>query len=229
MIRTNYDPLIQPARNTLGRPFLPSVANAACADSILDPGRSPGEENGNLIQYSCLGNTTTDEPDGLQSMSLTQVNNNKHIQLSFRVCLAFLQCVAPGSTIKEQRSVSVENVLETAQLQGNVGSSCTKMIRREKWRVELQIRSVAQSSPTLCDPMNRSTPGLLVHHQLLEFTQTHNCCIFTSNADPNLLELLSGSVMKLQFCASSESCFLLVTIVCNVIKILKYSLHISMP
>jgi len=36
-----------------------------------------------------------------------------------------------------------------------------------------QIRSVAQSYPTLCDPMNRSTPGLLVHHQLPEFTQTH--------------------------------------------------------
>ena len=33
--------------------------------------------------------------------------------------------------------------------------------------------SVAQSCPTLCDPMNRSTPGLPVHHQLLEFTQTH--------------------------------------------------------
>ena len=36
-----------------------------------------------------------------------------------------------------------------------------------------QIRSVTQSCPTLCDPMNRSTPGLLVHHQLPEFTQTH--------------------------------------------------------
>ena len=36
-----------------------------------------------------------------------------------------------------------------------------------------QIRSVAQSCPTLCDPMNRSTPGLSVHHQLPEFTQTH--------------------------------------------------------
>ena len=36
-----------------------------------------------------------------------------------------------------------------------------------------QIRSVAQSCPTLCNPMNRSTPGLPVHHQLLEFTQTH--------------------------------------------------------
>ena len=36
-----------------------------------------------------------------------------------------------------------------------------------------QIRSVAQSCLTLCDPMNLSTPGLPVHHQLLEFTQTH--------------------------------------------------------
>ena len=36
-----------------------------------------------------------------------------------------------------------------------------------------QIRSVAQSCPTLCDPMNCSTPGLRVHHQLPEFTQTH--------------------------------------------------------
>ena len=36
-----------------------------------------------------------------------------------------------------------------------------------------QITSVAQLCPTLCDPMNRSTPGLPVHHQLPEFTQTH--------------------------------------------------------
>ena len=37
----------------------------------------------------------------------------------------------------------------------------------------VQFSSVAQSCPTLCDPMNRSTPGLPVHHQLPEFTQTH--------------------------------------------------------
>jgi len=36
-----------------------------------------------------------------------------------------------------------------------------------------QFSSVAQSCPTLCDPMSRSTPGLPVHHQLPEFTQTH--------------------------------------------------------
>ena len=35
------------------------------------------------------------------------------------------------------------------------------------------VSSVAQSCPTLCDPMNCSTPGLPVHHQLPEFTQTH--------------------------------------------------------
>ena len=38
---------------------------------------------------------------------------------------------------------------------------------------EDEFSSVAQSCPTLCDPMNRSTPGLPVHHQLLEFTQTY--------------------------------------------------------
>ena len=37
----------------------------------------------------------------------------------------------------------------------------------------VQFSSVAQSCPTLCDPMNRSMPGLPVHHHLLEFTQTH--------------------------------------------------------
>ena len=36
-----------------------------------------------------------------------------------------------------------------------------------------QIRSVAQSCPTLCHPMNRSMSGLPVHHQLPESTQTH--------------------------------------------------------
>ena len=47
----------------------------------------------------------------------------------------------------------------------------------EVWEVinfsSVQFISVAQSCPTLCDPMNHSTPGLPVHHQLLEFTQTH--------------------------------------------------------
>ena len=41
----------------------------------------------------------------------------------------------------------------------------------------VQFSSVAQSCPTLCDPMNRSTPGLPVHHQVQESTQTHVHCV----------------------------------------------------
>ena len=40
------------------------------------------------------------------------------------------------------------------------------------YTMEHSVHSV-QSCPTPCDPMNRSTPGLPVHHQLPEFTQTH--------------------------------------------------------
>ena len=40
-----------------------------------------------------------------------------------------------------------------------------------------QLSSVAQSCPTLCDPMDCSTPGLPVHHQLPKFTQTHICWV----------------------------------------------------
>ena len=46
------------------------------------------------------------------------------------------------------------------------------MDRGAWWATLHQIRSVAQSCLTLCDPMNRSTPGHPVHHQLPEFTQT---------------------------------------------------------
>ena len=41
------------------------------------------------------------------------------------------------------------------------------------WIVYTKFSSVTQSCPTLCDSMNHRTPGLPVHHQLPEFTQTH--------------------------------------------------------
>ena len=41
------------------------------------------------------------------------------------------------------------------------------------WLGSVQFSSVTQSCPSLCNPMNHSTPGLSVHHHLLEFTQTH--------------------------------------------------------
>ena len=51
----------------------------------------------------------------------------------------------------------------------------------------VQFSSVAQSCPTLCNPMNRSTPGLPVHHQLPEFTQTHVCGVGDASQPSHLL------------------------------------------
>ena len=41
------------------------------------------------------------------------------------------------------------------------------------WLSSVQLNSVAKSCLTICDPMDCSTPGLPIHHQLLEFTQIH--------------------------------------------------------
>ena len=50
---------------------------------------------------------------------------------------------------------------------------CSTLDSLAFWLIFSQFSSVAQSCPTLCDPMNCSTSGLPVHHQLPEFTQTH--------------------------------------------------------
>ena len=49
----------------------------------------------------------------------------------------------------------------------------TYLIQFHNKMFSVQFSSVAQSCPTLCNPVNHSTPGLPVHHQLPEFTQTH--------------------------------------------------------
>ena len=54
------------------------------------------------------------------------------------------------------------------------GGFFTNLATREaQCKLSVQFSSAAQSCLTLCNPMNRSTPGLPVHHQLPEFTQTH--------------------------------------------------------
>ena len=56
---------------------------------------------------------------------------------------------------------------------GGEGSGRLEIVRLHHWLNGHQFSSVAQSCPTLCDLMNCSTPGLPVHHQLPESTQTH--------------------------------------------------------
>ena len=75
---------------------------------------------------------------------------------------------APGSSVHE---IIPARILEWIQLM-------LTMKKNSRWSKiksfsTFQFSSVAQSSPILCNPMNYSTPGLAVHHQLPEFTQTH--------------------------------------------------------
>ena len=70
------------------------------------------------------------------------------------------------------------------------------------WRCA-SVSSVAQSCPTLCDLINRSTPGLPVHHQLPEFTQTH--VHWVGDAIQPSHPLSSPSPPAPQFLPASES------------------------
>ena len=66
-------------------------------------------------------------------------------------------------------------------------------IHRLKSWPPVQFSSVAQSCLTLCDPMNHSTPGLPVHHQLLEFTQVYsNSCPLSQWCHPTISSSLSS-------------------------------------
>ena len=73
-------------------------------------------------------------------------------------------------------------------------------------KISDQIRSVAQSCLTLCDPMNLSMPGLPVHHQLPEFTQTHVCRVGDAIHALSPLLLLPSSFASIRV-FSNESVF----------------------
>ena len=69
-----------------------------------------------------------------------------------------------------QRADSFEKTL----MLGNLGIQVPRCHpRNNRAHRSFQLSSVARSGPTLCDPVNHSTSGLPVHHQLPEFTQTH--------------------------------------------------------
>ena len=63
--------------------------------------------------------------------------------------------------------------LEKAEIKLPTSVGSQKKQESSRKNISVQFSSVAQLCPTLCDPMNCSTPGLPVHHQLPEFTQTH--------------------------------------------------------
>ena len=85
---------------------------------------------------------------------------NKAFQKIKTKTICFLESFTKGVYSRKEENNPERKVCNT---QGMVSKQISK----------LQIRSVAQLCLTLCDPMDCSTPGLPVHHQLPEFTQTH--------------------------------------------------------
>ena len=96
---------------------------------------------------------------------------------------------------------------------------CTWM---SNWYLQLQFSSVAQLCPTLCDPMNRSTPGLPVHHQLPEFTQTHVHQVSDTIQPPHLLSFPSPPTFYL---SQHQGLFKWVSSSHQVAKVLEFQLQ----
>ena len=87
--------------------------------------------------------------------------------------------------------------------------------------IPLQFSSVIQLCPTLCDPMNCSTPGLPVHHQLPEFTQTHVHWVGDAIQPSHPLSSPSPSALNL---SQHQSLFQWVSPLHQVAKILEFQL-----
>ena len=185
--------------------------NAGDLGSIPELGRSPGEGNGNPLQYSCLEIPWMEEPGRLQSMESQRVRHDWATSLPFTFFwLTIEQNLGyyKVSLLKARKSYSKSHaqylvgldrkrtsnnyrlekwiVLHEESLPnwGNQKNPLWGMVvavavkgERSGWNhgylVSFTYSSVTQLCPTLCDPMNQSTPGLPVHHQLPESTQTH--------------------------------------------------------
>ena len=91
-----------------------------------------------------------------------------------------------------------------------------------KYRESVQFSSVAQSCPTVCDPMNCSTPGLPVHHQLPEFTQTHVHWVGDAIQPPHPLSSPSPPALNL---SQHQGLFRWVNSSHHVAKVLEFQLQ----
>ena len=87
-----------------------------------------------------------------------------------------------------------------------------------------QFSSVTQSCPTICEPMNCSTPGLPVHHQLLEFTQNHVHWVGDAIQPSHPLSSPSSPVLNL---SHHQGLFKWLNSSHEVAKVLSFSLSIN--
>ena len=101
------------------------------------------------------------------------IRNKSPVQVWFRCRIQDAWGWYTGMTQRDGMGREVGGRFRIGNMCTLEADSCWCMAKPIQYCKVIQFSSVAQSCPTLCDPMNHSMPGLPVHHQLLEFTQIH--------------------------------------------------------
>ena len=111
--------------------------------------------------------TTPEESlDPLAVSPIALASSPWQYQLASCLCVYLLCTCYANAAMRLEGTASLREHRVPSESVHGVACQCN-------WKCFVQFSSVAESCPTLCDPMDCSTPGFPVHHQLLEFTQTH--------------------------------------------------------
>ena len=104
--------------------------------------------------------------------SIRVFSNESALHMMWPKYWSFSFSIIPSKEIPGQISFRMD-CFDLLSVQGILNSLLQHHSMTHQFSISVQFSSVAQSCPTLCDPMNRSMPGLPVHSHLPEFTQTH--------------------------------------------------------
>ena len=154
---------------------------------LLCPWNSPGKDTGvdNHFHLHRISPTKESNPISYIAGRFFNILATREACSSSKGCYGFMlspsvmsdslqlmDCSLPGSSV---HGILQASILESVSIPFSRGSSgptnwaCISLIAGGFF----QFSSATQSCPTLCNPMNHSMPGLPVHHQFPEFTQTH--------------------------------------------------------
>ena len=111
----------------------------------------------------------------LKSLLMKVKEESENVGLKLNIQKTKIMASSPITSWQIDREIEADFIFLGSKITAD--GDCSHEIKRclllgRKVMINLlQFSAVTQLCPTVCDPMNRSTPGLPVHHQLLEFTQ----------------------------------------------------------
>ena len=161
-----------------------SACDSGATCWIPGSGRCPGGGHGNPLQYSCLENPM----DTLAWQAMVHRVAKSWTQL--KLCTVWWPALREGQEWLSYLTGKLHDTQDRVLMSPGPSTKFSKkdskvssfsiqtnlIIEQTSSRLQfspVQFSSVIQSCPTLCDPVDCSTPGFPVHHQLWKLTQTH--------------------------------------------------------